>query len=327
MLEPTLMYAMVFSSLGLTTCSSAFTRRLVVLMASSRVRKAVCSEASSTSSSTADKKLLRQSATCLPPEPRPARGGRGGACVWVWVGWGVRGGRGRAEHVRRPAHDSGGARTNERKLCVRGLAHRLESRQLHPRHVVCVRAHAEGGLAASTAVWRWGEGRGARAVQGANCSSSSSSSRGMRCETPPGPPSRPLTWSTLSSTVCRSSPAAYRACSRKRHEPRSGPALLQPAAPAAAACNPTPIPPPLCRATSQQAIVRACVWPRTCASWKNEAFMRLPISSLASTIFFRMRRNRMFSASAFFFSSEWPAQEQKRCGVGWVRGWGREPSV
>jgi len=47
------MYAIVFSSLGMTTLSSALTRRLVVLIASSSVRKAVCRLASSTSSSTA----------------------------------------------------------------------------------------------------------------------------------------------------------------------------------------------------------------------------------------------------------------------------------
>lgn len=57
---PTLMYAIVFSRRGLTTCSSALTRRLVVLIASSSVRKAVCSEASSTSRSTAVTKDLLQ---------------------------------------------------------------------------------------------------------------------------------------------------------------------------------------------------------------------------------------------------------------------------
>lgn len=43
---------MVFSSLGRTTLSKALTRRLVVLMASSSVRKAVCRLANSTSSFT-----------------------------------------------------------------------------------------------------------------------------------------------------------------------------------------------------------------------------------------------------------------------------------
>lgn len=49
--EHTLMYWMVFSSFGRTTLSKAFTRLLVVLMASSRVRNAVCRDASCTRSS------------------------------------------------------------------------------------------------------------------------------------------------------------------------------------------------------------------------------------------------------------------------------------
>lgn len=47
------------------------------------------------------------------------------------------------------------------------------------------------------------------------------------------------------------------------------------------------------------------------AAARPPTFITLPISSLVSTIFFRIWRNRMFSASAFFFSSEWPARAER----------------
>lgn len=60
----TLMYWMVFSSFGRTTLSKAFTRLLVVLIASSRVRNAVCRDASCTSSSIEFMNALRHVCIC-----------------------------------------------------------------------------------------------------------------------------------------------------------------------------------------------------------------------------------------------------------------------
>mmetsp|Transcript_19802 Transcript_19802/g.45621 ORF Transcript_19802/g.45621 Transcript_19802/m.45621 type:complete len:270 (-) Transcript_19802:136-945(-) len=66
-----LMYATVFAMRGMTTVSSALTRRLVTLIASSRMTKDVCSVASWTSTSTDLLKVVRAFAICWPPLERP----------------------------------------------------------------------------------------------------------------------------------------------------------------------------------------------------------------------------------------------------------------
>jgi hypothetical protein len=67
------MYETVFSNLGFTTFSRAFTLRLVVLIASSNVKKEVCNDASSTRTSTAFANADLQSWTCCPPRANPVR--------------------------------------------------------------------------------------------------------------------------------------------------------------------------------------------------------------------------------------------------------------
>ena len=71
-----LMYATVFSSLGVTTFSNALTLRFVVLIARSRVMNAVWRLASSTSSFTAPRYARLQFWSCFPPPPRPVMSAR-----------------------------------------------------------------------------------------------------------------------------------------------------------------------------------------------------------------------------------------------------------
>ena len=64
---------MVLATRGFTTFSSAFTRLLVLLMATSRVKNALCRLASVTSSSTVLPYASLHLAICCPPEERPVR--------------------------------------------------------------------------------------------------------------------------------------------------------------------------------------------------------------------------------------------------------------
>mmetsp|Transcript_58805 Transcript_58805/g.141075 ORF Transcript_58805/g.141075 Transcript_58805/m.141075 type:complete len:261 (-) Transcript_58805:2-784(-) len=66
-----LMYSTVLAMRGMTTLSRALTRRLVTLIASSRMTKEVCSVASCTSTSTAFEKTVRALAICCPPLDSP----------------------------------------------------------------------------------------------------------------------------------------------------------------------------------------------------------------------------------------------------------------
>ncbi len=65
------MYSTVFPMRGMTTVSSALTRRLVTLIASSRIVNDVCSVASWTSTSTVLANVVRALEICWPPFERP----------------------------------------------------------------------------------------------------------------------------------------------------------------------------------------------------------------------------------------------------------------
>jgi hypothetical protein len=73
-----LMYSTVLPIRGMTTVSSAFTRRDVTLIASSRMVNDVCSVASCTRTSTAFEKVVRAFAICCPPFDRPVHVRRAG---------------------------------------------------------------------------------------------------------------------------------------------------------------------------------------------------------------------------------------------------------
>jgi hypothetical protein len=68
-----MIYLIVLSNRGITTCSIAFTRRFVARITSSRIVNAVCRDASSTRVSIAFAYTSFARRTCCPPRPKPVR--------------------------------------------------------------------------------------------------------------------------------------------------------------------------------------------------------------------------------------------------------------